>query len=120
MAFTDADVPGGELEELRSFPLRWAMRTMARGGTAGQRRARVLFALTCQDWSVPAAAEAISPAAHDPHGKDWAVDSARQSLSMLYPRVHDPERTDERGRPRTFVERRISKSEAQYRAEEAA
>lgn len=120
MAFTDSDVPGGELGELRSFPLRWALRSMARGGSTGQRRARFLFLLTCQDWSIPAAAEAVSPAAHDVHGKDWAVDYARQSLSMLYHRVHDPERTDAQGRPRTFVERRISKSEAQYRAEEAA
>ena len=113
------DLPGGDLKPLRSFPIRWHLRYMARSGKHGYRRARFLFVLACQDFSVTEAAKAVSPAGWDEHGEQWALSYAEHSLRELWRRLHDPERTEADGRPRTFVQKRISKSEAQYRAEEA-
>ena len=113
------EMPGDELARMRSFPLRWHLRTMARGGKHGYRRARFLFVLACQDFDVAAAARAVSPAGDDTDGEQWAHDYAVMCLRKLWDMAHDPERTDEGGRPRTFVARRIGKSEAQFRAEEA-
>ena len=113
------DVPGDEMSRMRSFPLRWHLRSMARGGKHGYRRARFLFVLACQNFDVLSAARAVSPAGEDGDGEQWAVDYAQMCLRKLWDMAHDPARTDEGGRPRTFVQRRIPKSEAQYRAEEA-
>lgn len=119
MAFTDSDVKGDDLKAMRRFPVRWAMRRMARGGTRGYRRARFLFVLACQDFDVQAAARTTSPAGYDEHGSDWAVSYAAYCLERLHRNVHDPERSHHDGKPRTFVQKRIGKSEAQAAAEAA-
>jgi hypothetical protein len=107
-------VKGGNL---LSFPIRNQLRSMARGGRRSHRRARFLFVLACQDFHWLEAARAVSPAGYDENGRDWAEDYAAHCLLVLWGRLHDPERTHEDGRARTFVERRISKSEAQAAAE---
>jgi hypothetical protein len=107
-------VRGGNL---LSFPIRDQLRSMARGGRRGHRRARFLFVLACQDFHWLEAARAVSPAGYDEHGRDWAEAYAFHCLDVLWRRMHDPERTHDDGRSRTFVERRIPKSEAQAAAE---
>jgi hypothetical protein len=117
MAFTESDAGNDDIQSMRRFPLRWALRSMSRGGRRGHRRARFLFVLACQDFDVHAAARAISPAGYDEHGGDWAVSYAVYSLEQLHRLATDVSRTHEDGKPRTFVQRRIGKSEAQAMAE---
>ena len=123
MAFTDDDVPEGDpdkaLKAMRRFPVRWAMRSMARGGRRGHRRARFLFALALCDFGIFRAARLVSPAGLDEHGAEWAVSYAGDCLHILRRKVTDPERTHADGSPRSFVQRRIGKSEAQATAETA-
>lgn len=104
----EAPIPG-------SLPLRYHLRRMARSGTQGERRARFLFVMACQEFSVTDAAREVSPAGWDDHGEQWAVAYAEKALKELWSRCHDPERNDREG-PRRFLPH---KSESQYRAEEA-
>jgi len=103
--------------DLRSFPLRWHLRDMSRRGTRNHRRARFLYVLTCQDFDPEAAGWLCYPESMSRPG--FIEGQTHRCLSDLYRRVNDPERNHEDGRPRTFVERRISRSEAQAAAEAA-
>ena len=104
---------------MKSYPMRWHLGGMARGSQRGARRAEFLFRMACLDFDWYAAARQTSrlAAAMDEHGKDWAEAYAEQCLRMLYRRRTDPEKNDMDGHPRTFVQRRIPKSEAQAAAE---
>lgn len=102
-----------------SLPLRYHLRNMARASHRGRTRAEFLFRLACLDFDVMVAARHTSPAAWDHHGEQWALDFAENSLRRLHRRCIDPRWNDAEG-PRTFVQRRIGKSEAQSAAEDAA
>jgi hypothetical protein len=104
--------------DLRGFPLRYQLRSMARRGSRSQARARFLYVLACQGFDVKRTASALAPG-NDHYARAWAASYATFALRQLYDMAHDPERTHEDGTARTFVEKRISKSEAQAAAEAA-
>lgn len=109
------------------LPMRFYLWKMAKGSERGRRRARFLFRLACTDFDWLETARRTSNLAKsmDEHGVDWAEDYAETCLRRLWAMYADPERTeaDQHGRPvgpRTFVQKRIGKSEAQSAAESAA
>ena len=119
--------PAGRLDRaeekrLKSFPIRWNLRQMARASMRGRRRAMYLYRLTLTDYDPHETARRTTrlAVAMDEHGRDWIEDYATLTLQKLWDRCQDPRTHDTDGKPRTFVQRRISKSEAQSAAEAAA
>lgn len=117
--FRDVDMDVADLKRMQLYPMRWHLRSMARDGKHSYRRARFLFILACQGFRVTDAARIVSPAGYDEHGEQWALDYAAMCILRLFHRYRDPATTHDDGQPRSFVDRRIHKSEAQSSAEAA-